>query len=475
VDRVSGGIARLRIAHDGGAALVAVLVIALIVGGSSALFIAFMQRQQSQAGARYRSAEALAVAEAGVHRALSTLEGDASGGAPRGRFWRPDGYLETVAVGTREGRFTLSISDAPDGALVIASAGEFAGTVRRLRVHVYISTPALLAALYGAGFVHLERPPAAVTILPYGAGIRDRPWIHVAAGTGIGFETTDVSINDPSVRFEAGPGPIDAPGAGGSTMVRAPGPARLLLAKGADLTLGPERRRVDIDQLRVAGVYVAGVVEHADVIPEPPGVDRGYYQAAAASNAANRIVNEAAGRRFADADLQRKAGSLYTPEQFERVLQYVHQTKAGPVRGLIYVTGGVSLNDGEQLEVADGALVAESTVYLGQKSAIEVTHSAGTRTLPGLVILDDGALVLTRGARLRAHGLVYVNRMIDLGKDTRVDIVGALLGNDPELSVRSFASSVVIRYDPAVLGTRGLRPNDGARPITWVAAWEELP
>jgi hypothetical protein len=65
--------------------------------------------------------------------------------------------------------------------------------------------------------------------------------------------------------------------------------------------------------------------------------------------------------------------------------------------------------------------------------------------------------------------------MIDLGRDARVDVVGAVLGTDPELSVRSYASSVVIRYDPAVMGTPGLRVEAGAAAITWIAAWEEVP
>lgn len=465
--------------RERGLVLPAVLIVLLIVGGSAVLFVTFMQGQQTRAGGRYRASAALAAAEAGVHRALAILEGTAPGGTAPGaaapdRSWRPAAYVETVGAGPGAGGFTVSVTDSADGAIVISSAGEVAGTVRRLRARVYLATPALLAALYGAGVIHLERPPAAMTILSYGAGIRDRPWIHVAAGSGISFATADVSINDPAARFEARPGPIDAADAQGPTMVRAPGPVRLLLARGADLTLGPDRRRVDVAQLQAAGVYVAGVVEHADAVPAPPRVDRAYYRTQAAANVANQDMNEAAGRLFGDAVLERQRGSLYTPAQFERILAYVRE-RPGPLRGVIYVRGGVSLTDGAHLRIIDGALVTESTAYLSRDAAIDVTHSAGTRTLPGLVVLDDGALILTFGARLRAHGLVYVSGMIDLGRDARVDVVGAVLGNDPELSVRSYASSVVIRYDPAVMGTPGLRVEAGAAAITWIAAWEEVP
>jgi hypothetical protein len=87
----------------------------------------------------------------------------------------------------------------------------------------------------------------------------------------------------------------------------------------------------------------------------------------------------------------------------------------------------------------------------------------------------DGALLLTQQAQLRAHGLVYVNRVIDLWAGSHLDVVGAVIGNDHGLSFRNLGATVLIRYDPAVLGTPGLRAPAGASLIAWVAAWEELP
>src|SRR3990172_12575073 len=187
--------------QEAGMVLLVVLMILLVVSGSSASFIWFMNQQQTRAGLRFRSAAALAVAEAGVYRVLSILETVAPGGRSPGRVWRDSAYAETMSVGPLEGRFTVSLTDEADGAIIVTSAGQVGGVTRRVRARVYLASPALLAALYGASEVRLERPPAATFLLPYGAGIGDRPWIHVAAGTGIWFATSSVSINDPSVSF----------------------------------------------------------------------------------------------------------------------------------------------------------------------------------------------------------------------------------------------------------------------------------
>ncbi len=59
--------------------------------------------------------------------------------------------------------------------------------------------------------------------------------------------------------------------------------------------------------------------------------------------------------------------------------------------------------------------------------------------------------------------------------EARADIVGAALSADRGLSFRNVAATVVIRYDPAVLGTPGLHVAADAPVVAWVAAWEELP
>lgn len=460
--------------NNRGMALLAVLLILLFIAGSSASFIWFMNQQQTRVGARRRGAAALAVAEAGVHRALSILESDAPDGHT-GRTWRPRAHVETFTVGTFEGRFSLSLTDEAGGAVLVTSTGEVAGVTRRLRARVYLASRALLAALHGAGLLRLESQPAAMVILPYGVGTADRPWIHIAAMRGIWFAGSDVSINDPSLVFEASPGPADAPGTANSAATRpAPGPARLLLPRRVDLIIGPGYP-VDVQQLRVMGVRLEQAVLRTEVLPAVPEVDRAFFQGEAGANSNNAALNEAAGKYVGDADLLRKRDSLYSRSQFARLNRYLRSRVQSPrLQGVIYVRGGVTLVERQQLHIAEGALVTEGTLTLRRGATLEVTHSAATRTLPGIIVMDTGALSLQQDARLRVHGMVHVNKVINLQGRTRVDIVGAMLSNAPGMSFRNLGT-VVIRYDPAVLGTPGLRVADDSPTIAWVAAWQELP
>ncbi len=459
-----------------GAALLIVIVLLMAMAASSASFIWFMNRQQARAGLQYRTLAAMPAAEAGVHRALSILESVAPDGWSPGRAWRPAAYSERFQVGPLEGRYMLSLVDGSDGSIVITSTGEVAGVVRRVRARVYLASPALLAALYAASAVRLEDPPAATFILPYGAGIGDRPWIHIGVGRGIWFATSEVSVNEPTTAFAVAAGPVDAAGVGAAVAPPGPGPVRLVLARGAELTLGWDRQRVDVQHLRAAGVYVEGVVLRAEALPPVPEVDRAYYQGLAGSNTANAPLNEAAGNYLGDVDLARKRDSLYSAVEFERLQRYLKAEVARPrLHGVVYIKGGVSMTGGQSLEIREGTLVAESTVHLIEGSTLDILHSAATRRLPSILVLDQGALVVTNGGRLRAHGLVYVSRVIDIGERAHVDIVGAVLGGDPRLSFRNLASTVVIRYDPAVLGTPGLRPPEKGHLVAWVAAWEEPP
>ncbi len=462
--------------RNAGVALLTVLVLLFVIAGSSASFIWFMNQQQTRVGTRLRSAEALAVAEAGVYRALSILEPVASSGGFSGRTWRPTEYSEVLPVGPFEGRFTLSLSDEPDGAILITSTGKVAGTTRRLRARVYLASRALLAGLYGASLVRVERPPAAIFILPYGGGLVDRPWIHIAAGQEIWFATTNVSINDPTLAFDTGPGPADALDSTRSKISLRPEPVRLLLGRHAELTLDRDRQRVDVQQLRVMGAYVEGAVLRTEVLPPPPEIDRAFYKVQAANNASNAELNETAGRYVGDRNLVDKRDSLYSREQFGQLMAYLQTGRHPPrLHGVIYIQGGLELSERQQMQIVEGALVVERTLLVSEDASLEVTHSASTRTLPGIIVLDNGALVITRNARLRAHGLVYVNRVIYVGEGAQVDIVGAVVGKDEELSFRNHAATVAIRYDPAVLGTPGLRVPDDTPVVGWVAKWEELP
>jgi hypothetical protein len=207
-----------------------------------------------------------------------------------------------------------------------------------------------------------------------------------------------------------------------------------------------------------------------------PEVDRSFYQTLAASNVSNAQLNEAAGRFMGDGEFARKRDSLYAQREFEQIQTYLAaRYLPGRFVGVIYVRGRVALPEGEQIHIVDGALLTEGSLLAGAGSSLEITHSAATRTLPGIITLDSGPMVIARGAGVRVHGLIYANRIIYVDERARVDIVGSVLGNDPDLSFRNVSGLVVIRYDPAVLGTPGLRVPIGAPVVAWIAAWQELP
>jgi hypothetical protein len=457
--------------------LLTVLVVLLVVTGSSVSLIWFMNQQQARAGARYHSVAALAVAEAGVHRALAALETVAPDDRTSGRHWRPAAYSEGLQFGGIQGRFTISLADRAGGVVVVDSAGVVPGATRHLRARVQLAAPALLTALHGTGFVRLERPPAAITIVPYSARTPDRSWVHIAAGRGIWFATTDVSINDRRAGLGLGPGPMDiAARDAGAGAQPEPGPVRMLLARGASLVLGSSQERVDVQPLRAMGIRVEGVIQYADALPALPDVDLDALRTLAAANRANAALNHAAGEFFADTSLARKRDSLYSALEFQQIQEYLKSGLRPPrFEGVIHVAGEVALLDDERLTIADGSLIAEGAVHLGRGAALEITHTAATRALPGLIVTENGALIVGPLARLRVHGLVYVNRAVEVGEGARVDVVGSVLANDPGLSFRNIAATVVIRYDPAVLGTQGVRAGPDARVTAWVTSWEEMP
>lgn len=468
-------IARRTLRGCDGTALLVVLIVLLAIAAWSSSFVWLMNQQLTRAGARYRSAAALGVAEAGVHRALSILEGVAPETSAPGRTWRTEEYAEPVHVGSLDGQFTLAVADESDGAIVVTSAGEVGGTTRSLRARVYLDSPAQLAALYGAGIVRLEHPPAATVILPYG-GV-DSPWIQVAAGRGVWLAGTDVAINNPATPLPAGFGPVDAPPEAQTSTAPPdpPGPVRVWLGRGASVRMDQSSHPLTADELRAMGIHIDRIVQASTPLPAAPEVDGEFYRSRAVGNTGNAGVNEAAGKFFGDSDLVRKRDSLYSPREWDLLLNYLNRGNGSDgLQGIVYVTGGMTLGERRRLRIGNGALIAGGTVRLAKGSSLEVTHSAATRTLPGVVALDKGELQVFPGATLRVHGLVYAQAFGVTG-DARVDIVGSLLAGGSGFTFNNAGAVVVIRYDPAVLGTPGLRAPPDVPVIAWVARWEELP
>ncbi len=211
-------------------------------------------------------------------------------------------------------------------------------------------------------------------------------------------------------------------------------------------------------------------------LPPLPEVNRTFFRTRAAANTASSAVNRAAGEYVGNADLARKSDSLYSETEFEQLQAYMAAVTAPPwLRGVIYLRGALLVTEGQQLRVKDGSLVVEGAVYLSRDALLEITHSPLTRTLPGLLALDNSTLVVKEHAWLRVHGLLYATKTVAIDDGARVDVVGAVLTGDPDLSFRNAFGTVAIRYDPAVMGTPGLRVAANAPAVAWVAAWQELP
>jgi hypothetical protein len=461
-----------------GAVLLSVVLLMFAIGGSSASFIWLMNRLQTRAGERSRAMTAIALAEAGVYRTLSVLEAFTPGTSNPGRRWRPTAHTESVALGPLRGRFTVSVANDVDQAVLITSAGETGNVTRRLRARVYLATPAFLTALYAPGRVQVQGPPTALFILPYSAGIGDRPWVHMAIGSEVWFPRSDVRLNDRSAALDLSPGPLAAlEGSPTRVWEDRSAPVRVALARGAEMTLGRAHVRVEAQQLRAVGVPIEQVrLRTFENLPPLPEVDRAYYQARATANVANTAINRAAGNYVGNGDLARKSDSLYSSVEFDQLQTYLAALAHAPrLQGVVYLQGALLLSEGQTLRVADGALVVEGAVYISRNATLEITHSATSRTLPGLIALDQSTLVVTERARLRVHGLLYVTKTMAIDDEAVVDVVGAVLTGDPDLGFRNSAGLAIIRYDPAVMGTPGLRIPPDVPVVAWVAAWEELP
>ncbi len=449
-----------------GQALLIILVIMLAVSASAASFIWFMNQQQTRAGARYRSQAALHLAEAGVGRALALLEARWPEAGSAGGRWPPEGFSEETLVGPLPGRYGVTFEPADGGALSVLSEGSAGGAIRRVRARVQMASPALLSGVYASSVIHFDGPGGALFVVPYGVENGGRRRVHVTAGEEIWFSSPTATLNLPPLPENLTPGPVAAE----------PRPLAILLADGAGLALGEARRRTDAQSLHASGVRQIGEVLRTERMPAPPAVSRDYFRSLALANTANAAVNQRAGRFAGDADLERKADSLYDPRQMAAVLAYLASASdPTSLHGVVYVTGMVVVPRASRIAIADGALVADSTLIVERGAELSVTHGVRTRALPGVITLGQGAIVVAADARLRAHGLVYATRVVDTAPGALIEVAGAIMSGDASTSVRINGATVVVRYDFGVLGTPGLSPAAGGPAIAWIVSWEEPP
>ncbi len=202
-----------------------------------------------------------------------------------------------------------------------------------------------------------------------------------------------------------------------------------------------------------------------------PRVDLDAYRALARENRGNSMVNKTVGERMRDRLLTEKADSLYTQEQFEKILWYLdgeNRTRAkGKELGLVgtvFVQGIVTIRGA--LRIDEGALVVKGVVGVAERARLEVRHSAAITALPGVIAFGDGGAI-----RLAPESTVIVDGMVLAGTGLEVyqatlDVSGAIVTGQGLLNDGGL---MVVRYRPDVMRTMGVGRTAEVlvRPLSW--------
>ncbi len=460
-----------------------VLLVLFILTLNAFTFLSLMHGQQAAGGGQYRRTAAFYLAEAALARAVWLLENGTEPGGVGGAAWRPTDHREAYRVGALDGEVRIRISDENDGHLALTGQGEVASTVREIRMVARLTSGALRYPLFSRGAVWLDGE-ARTYLAPLQPGARpcERPGGHLAAGGEIWFR-------DQRVRFNALEG-IRLDLAGGAVadhalfgFPAAPHPAdpafldaigSLTLLDGPPVHVRDGRKRVtDPSALSsfMPGTYVRSFKTASQI--DPPAVDFEHYRALAARNRANAALHKALGWEGRD-------GSVYTAGEIGRILDHLNDpyARVTSLRGVVYMVGNLTLASGQRLAVADGALVVDGSLVLQSTARLQVRQGeraarpSTAERLPGVVTRGGGVILIGPNAKFVADGLVFASGTFDVHRDAFVDIAGSLLAAGEGVGFRNGGGTVVIRYDPGVMLTSGLRLAEGARgvavaPISW--------
>ncbi|MGH2374681.1 MAG: hypothetical protein ACRDIC_14595 [bacterium] len=460
-----------------------VLLVLFILTINAFTFVSMMHGQQAAGGARYRKTAAFYLAEAALARAVWLLENSAEPGGVGGVGWRPTDHREVYRVGALDGEVRIRIADENDGHLALTGQGEVASTVREIRMVARLTPGALRYPLFSRGAVWLDGE-ARTYLVPLQPGARpcERPGGHLAAGGEIwvrdqrvrlnALESIALDLTSGTVRdhelfgFPAAPHPADP------AFVDAIG--SLTLLDGAPVHVRDGRKRVtDPSSLSsfVPGTYVRSF-RTGDRI-DLPAVDFEHYRALAARNRENAALHKALG-------WEGKEGSVYTAGEIGRILDHLNDpyARVTALRGVVYMVGNLTLASGQRLAIDNGALIVDGSLVLQSKARLQVRQGdtagrpPGAERLPGVVTRGGGVILIGPNAKFATEGLVFASGTFDVHRDAFVDIAGSLLAAGPGVGFRNGGGTVVIRYDPAVMRTAGIRLADGARgvavaPISW--------
>ncbi|HEY3246799.1 MAG TPA: hypothetical protein VGK88_00730 [bacterium] len=432
------------------------LVIAAVI---SVAFVALVVTRQQLVGYRYRVLAARYAAEAGIERAIWELRG-------------PDRVLGLrVPLGNGSGgRFAVeSVDDQGGGFLRIVSRGEFRGLTRKVQATVKLSPGVLRYALFGDRLLRFEGSESRTYVVPASSA-------RGCASGGLFGSNREVWIATPGVAINDFAGTLLPLRDGDQSDRVLTATGQLVLPAGAVLTFGGDHRPVDDPaELSLEDIKLGAAIVVGGPPEEPPSIDRAVLQSLAEANTANAELNEAVGRRMGRPDLRLKRNSVYEREDFDLIVRYLTLAPGEVLTGPIFVRSSAVVPDGASIRIVDGFLATEGSLTIKTGGRLEVRHSLRSRLLPGVVTIGATApLVVQQHGTLVVDGLVYAGRIFDAGEGAVIDIVGSLMAADPLLSFRNHSATVVVRYDPAVLGTIGIRPPPGVGAVVRIVAWTEV-
>lgn len=464
---------RITFRGQEGQVLVSVLAVFLLLTLTAWAFVALMNSEQRLAGDSYRAMAALYLAEAGVERVLwelghePILDGNGNGNG------HLVGYQEQLGAGS----FLVEDVTQQGGILVVTVRGEVGGVVRRVRRVARIAPQALAYSIFGGDLVLAGS--ARTYIAPLQPHLQSsRRLGDVAAFKTLWFEAGTVfnaldgrriATRDQITRdFEL----FGLPSASFHSSLQEFMPDLVLMLEAQLLFGSGPWRLYSADSLHRENpaIHVRRLrVDEASL----PAVDVDTLRAMARSNPGNAPINREVGERALDRALREKQDSLYTPEEFARILNYLGAVRQDQSRtglafaGVVFVEGAVSVLS--PLAIDDGALIVNGTLHIADGMQVTIRHSVRASALPGLIVVGPGgAIRVGRGASLVADGLVYTSGGLEVLNGT-LDVSGAVMAGQGFINDGGLT---IVRYDASVLQTLGVELTRDVlvRPL----AWEDL-
>ena len=490
-----------------GVALVTVLVTVLIVTVIAVSLVGLMNTDITHSGIQGGVARSFYIAQAGLEEAKV----QASAAADPAAYQTPD---RGVTVPYDRGQFTYWVDAGPaagcgKGLKTLEAVGQIAYLGRTLSTRIRacgVPGPPFLAALFGVARVEFQGAASRTYLAPF-ATRTPGGGASLGSFTEINFADTDVRVNalsderSDTVALRDGtfldyalfgfserpsynPTPMTDPtpwilSAFGDVIAAHPTTEPISNRCGtpyACVTVGNRVANIQgIADLRKANymhrVYMNRI--RTDALPQL-ALDPAPFRQQAEQNAANAALNALAG-------IPNKRDSVYTRQEFIRVMFYLSTHRAHSLEGTVFVDGSVRFFVNTDVAGLSGSvtLAVAGDLIIFPKLTITIRHdlsTVGGRRTPGIVVFgspnpaemarpvcgqpvsDSGRLVMCPGSTLVVDGLIYTQDGMVMGPEAFVDQVGAMYHSHrgtPNPSFTNNNGTLVLRFDPLALSVFG--------------------